>query len=246
MSAWFKKAFGRDYLVVYAHHDAAAARRDVEGLAATVPLAHGDRILDLCCGAGRHLIELRRRGHRVTGLDLSAQLLAVARRGDRQAPLARGDMRQLPFRDGSFDVVLSLFTSYGYFESDSDNHQVLTEIARVLQPAGRFLLDYLHRDHVLRHMVPRSLRRRGHTTIAEERRLTRGGDRIEKRVSIHERGRPGATRVFLESVKLYSPEELVLLLGDAGLRVERILGDPGGAPFDRDSGRVLLQGHRVT
>ncbi|HEX8904076.1 MAG TPA: methyltransferase domain-containing protein, partial [Longimicrobiaceae bacterium] len=102
--------------------------REVAGLREMVALLPAAEVLDLACGWGRHSVELARAGFRVTGLDLSETLLARARKRAAAAGVAvdfvRGDMREVPWR-GRFDLVLSLYSSLGYFLSDDEDLRVL-------------------------------------------------------------------------------------------------------------------------
>lgn len=127
--------------------------REVAGLREMVALPPGGEVLDVACGWGRHSVSLARAGFRVTGLDLSETLLA---RGRKRAAAAagvevdfvRGDMREIPWR-GRFDAVLSLYSSLGYFLSDDEDLRVLRGAREALRPDGAFVLETMHRDHIV-------------------------------------------------------------------------------------------------
>jgi SAM-dependent methyltransferase len=150
-------------------------------------------------------------------------------------------MRTLPFRDGSFDGVTSLFTSFGYF-SAAEDRAVLTGCARVLRPRGFLLLDFLNREFVLAHHKPRSQRREGAYRILEERRLTRGESRAIKRVRIYAADAQACLADYEERVNLYRSEELRAWLAQSGLSVQREWGDYDGSRFvpERSPRHVLL------
>ena len=247
--AWYKEWFGQDYLDLYAHRDQDEADVHVdfvlEQLADTPPPR---AVLDLACGAGRHTAALRRRGLRALGVDLSLTLLS--RRPD--LPRVRGDMRCLPFTGGSFDWVLNFFTSFGYFEAERENFRVLEEIVRLLTPGGRFLIDFLNRERVLDSMTPQE-------TVEEEGRrveIQRWYDaatlRINKRITLRPRragnggdgGNGGPPRTYLESVRAYSREEVVIGLSWAGLEVDGVFGNFRGEPYQRDSQRLIIVGRK--
>ena len=227
LGEWYEEAFRADYLRVYPHRDDAAAAAEVADLAGRVPgLGAGRRVLDLGCGAGRHLRALRAAGARPVGADLSPDLLAEARRRGARC-LIRCDTRALPFRDGAFDAVASFFTSFGYFGPGAGDAEALGEAARVLAAGGGLVLDLPDADAVRGGLVPRSERAEGRASILEERRLLDGGRRVEKRVTVREDGRE---RSWTESVRLYGPGEVEAMAAGAGLRPLDRLSSLGGAP----------------
>ena len=168
MSEWYQSWFGEAYLELYPHRDEAEARRAVALLVREGVVKTGARVLDLACGAGRHAVELAQQGARVTGLDLSAVLLKAAR-ARWPGPLVRADMRYLPLRSGSFDAVLNLFTSFGYFASDEESEGVLRDVARVLVPGGWFALDFLNAPAVRAKLVARDSKQvEGRRVVADK------------------------------------------------------------------------------
>jgi SAM-dependent methyltransferase len=104
----------------------------------------GMAVLDLCCGPGRHSLELKRRGFRVTGVDRTALYLDEARRRAHEEGLAvefvQDDMRHF-VRPGAFSAALSMYTSFGYFSDPADNLQVLANIYQSLKPGGALLME---------------------------------------------------------------------------------------------------------
>jgi SAM-dependent methyltransferase len=240
---WFRRAFGADYLRVYRHRDEASARREVAFVLAVAAPPSGARVLDLACGAGRHARPLAAAGHRVAAVDLSPELLAEARTGGVRS-LVRADMRSLPFRSGAFDLAASFFTSFGYFASEADDGRMLADIARALRSRGRYFIDYLNPTRVRASLVPRSERVVDGLHVLEERSIDPTRRRVEKRVTI-EGGDDGPTE-YVESVRLYEPEELVAVLADAGLATVGRWGDFDGSALGAQSPRTLLLAERTS
>lgn len=236
--AWYRRWFGEEYLALYPHRNEAEARRAVDLFRRLCRPAPGARVLDLACGAGRHLEPLASSGLRPVGLDLSRPLLRRAgRESDRR--LVRGDMRSLPLAAGAFDAVVQFFTSFGYFGQSSDDMRVLREIRRVLRPDGCFLLDFLNAEHVRRTLVPRDEREMEGRRVRQRRWIEEG--EVRKRIEIEpEEGEE--PDVFHERVRLYEPAELDDMLERSGLRVRRRRGDYAGAGFRDTSPRLLLAG----
>lgn len=200
-------------------------------------------ILDLACGAGRHLRAMARAGFAAVGVDLSVDLLAEARRraGGAHPQLVRADMRRLPFRSGAFSTLTNFFTSFGYFASREEDGLAADEMARVLESGGLFLLDYLNADRVRATLVPEDEREvRGHTV--RQRRWVEGGA-VMKRIEIRAPGK--ATRVHHERVRLYGADELGALLEQHGLRTRRRFGDYDGSAYGEASPRLILLGRRA-
>lgn len=249
---WYETAFNADYMNRYPHRDRDEAAAAVRTLMARTALPKGARAFDLCCGAGRHAFALHAAGLDVTGLDLSLDLLRTAREGfrsehgcftpesdPRQCPaLVRGDMRRLPFAAESFDLVAHFFTAFGYFESDEENLAVFEGVARVLRPRGWYLLDFFCADAVRRNVGTETSTVEAGTRRQITRQVVGTPPRIEKIVvSTHV---DGTTERTVESVRLFTPEELRVGLGERGFSIVEEWGDYEGAPFGAsESGRYI-------
>lgn len=235
--AWYQEWFGEDYLELYAHRDPEEARAHVEfvtSLFEDSPRA----VLDLACGAGRHTEALRRRGIRALGCDLSLTLLAQSP----ELPRVGGDMRCLPFAGATFDWVLNFFTSFGYFDQERQNFRVLEEIVRVLRPGGRVLIDLMNRESTLADLREHEVREVKGERVEIRRWWDREQRRIKKKIRI---GSPTtSTRTFLESVRTYTREEVAIGMRWAGLEVDGLFGNFQGEPYDHDSERLIVVGHK--
>lgn len=236
---WYRDWFGGEYLALYPHRDRAEARQAVELLRHTTGRGHGTRVLDLGCGAGRHLVELEGIGYSATGLDLSMPMLVAAAEAAGKGGLVRADMRLLPFVAGSFDVVTSYFTSFGYFDREREDLQVLREVRRVLVSGGTFLLDFMNAHQVVANLKREDRRTVAGAEVVQERRLVAGGRIVEKKITV---GPPGDRdrREFVERVRLYRPEELESVLARAGLAPGPRFGGYDRAPFSSSSPRCIV------
>ncbi len=235
---WFQEWFNQDYLALYSHRNEAEARSVADLIRARVPAQSCGRTLDLGCGAGRHLPYLREQQPTV-GLDLSPWLLDVARQKQPQTPLVRADMRCLPFRDGSFTLVVNLFTSFGYFFEDLQNKHALSEAARVISPGGYFVLDFLNAPHTRQTIVPFERRQVGSEWVQQRREISEDGRFIRKTIMI---GTPA--KVFCERVRLFEPGDLEAMLADCGFSVTHVYGDYSGRPLMDTSPRVIIVAQR--
>ncbi|MHB9028368.1 MAG: class I SAM-dependent methyltransferase [Candidatus Latescibacterota bacterium] len=242
---WFRRWFGEEYLLVYEHRDREEAAREVRFLTSMLGLDGSELILDLCCGSGRHALPLAAEGRRVIGLDYSFPLLRIAR--EKMAPGAewprfiRADVRNMPFREEVFDVALSLFTSFGYFD-DYGNRGLLRSVARLLRKNGKYYMDYLNPSRLLAGLVPETVREKNGITVIEQRTVNETACRIEKNIVLRCEGRE---ETFRESVRLYSLEEMRGMLQDAGLTVEEVFGSTEGESYSESSPRMILWGKRI-
>jgi SAM-dependent methyltransferase len=227
MDEWFKDWFDADYAALYAHRDEVEATLAVgTALEAAPGLASGP-VLDLACGNGRHLAELRTVNPQAFGLDLSAHLLSLAPHA-LQGWLLRGDMRQLPIRPGSLSGVCLWFTPFGYF-SDRENHRLLCSLQQLLRPDGVLLLDVMNATRLKAGLVEEDVLERNGLRVRSRRSLE--GDRVVKRMFI-ERLDSGAVREAVESVRVYEPSELKRMARVCGLALTMELGDYGGSAFE--------------
>lgn len=231
---WYASWFGEEYLALYPDRDdreAESQARFVLGCVAPWAARGRGGILDLACGTGRHAVVLSRGGAPVTGVDLSAPLLARAR-ARRAAPrpgLVRADMRRLPFADGAFGAVVNFFTSFGYFDDPGDDGRVLGEVRRVLAPGGAFLSDVFNAARVLATLVPREEKTVAGERVAIRRRWDPATRRVEKEITM---GEGPAARTFRERVRVYLRGELETLHRAEGFAVRAAFGDFDGSPFD--------------
>lgn len=252
-SQWYKSWFGEEYLELYSHRDEQEATRQVAFASKFLP--REGALLDIACGAGRHLRELRDAGRDAYGLDLSLPLLRRASR----LPVVRGDMRALPFPGGVFQGVTNFFTSFGYFKHHNTHVSLLKEWRRVLAPGGVLLLDYLNAFSVLKSLVPYSESVLGGRRVITERRYVKETRQLVKTVTFlddeagaikqqkcthpsekQQTGNHTASRTFTEEVTIYQPEEMLALLRDGGFSSLQWFGSFEGDPHTVDSPRVIV------
>jgi len=246
---WFRAAFDETYLDRYYRRDDEEADGFVAAILAHHPPPDGGLVLDVACGMGRHSRTVARRGYRVIGVDLSMTMLERAASSTEDAsgmaPLfVRADKRALPFPadPGRADMVLNLFTSFGYFLDDEENRSAFHQMAGALRPGGLMVVDFLNRDQLIGGLVPEDEEWREGLRITQNRRITEDGLRIEKRVTLSYAD--DRQESLFESVRLYSPEQLEELARSAGLQVERCWGDYSGAPHGPHSSRFILFARR--
>jgi len=241
---WWRTWFGPVYLDLYDPVLQDRTPGEVDAIERLLEIRPALSILDLACGQGRHAIELARRGYQVTGLDQSRYLLDVADRRAAAAGVAvrwvEGDMRQPYAVPGGVDVVVNLFTSFGYFADDADDLMVLRAVAGVLRPGGRFLLEVLNGERIMRTFEAREWIPFGEATVLEQRRLDRDRRRMEVDRTIIRDGHEEQTS---HTLRLYSGRELTVLAKRAGFDVIQLYGGWDGELLAEDSLRVVAVAH---
>jgi ubiquinone/menaquinone biosynthesis C-methylase UbiE len=243
VNTWYERTFSRDYLSLYPHRNSEEARRDVLALIALVDPPRNEPLLDLCCGAGRHLVALHRAGFScLTGLDLSPDLLAEAshrfrEEGIEDVQLIRADMRDIPSND-HYHTIVSLFTSFGYFAELHEDERVLSSAYHALVAGGTFLLDTLNRDRVVDSLVPIERKEFDGKTIDITRRITDDGLRVEKTTRISQPGSPET--IYHESVRMYTRVELADMLSHVGFLSLRFYGNLEGQAYSSTSARTVI------
>jgi len=233
MAEWFEEWFGEDYLRLYPHRNDRDAERAVGLLTRELPWQTGWRVLDVACGAGRHLAALERAGARAFGFDLSRVLLQRARL-EVHRPLVRADMRLLPFRPRSMDLVVNLFTSFGYFAEDEEHADALGQMLSVARPGGWFVIDFLNAEQVRSELVPEEVQQFGDLEVRIERRVSPDDRFVRKTMHL-----PDGRR-FEERVRLLGPNDLAGMIAGHGASVTASFGDYAGAPLGAGPRTILL------
>lgn len=147
---WFECWFDSPYYhVLYKNRDFTEAELFIDNLIQLLQPQKSNRFLDLGCGKGRHSIYLNKKGFEVTGIDLSEKSIACAKTSENETlHFYTHDMRKL-FRTNYFDVVVNLFTSFGYFEQERDDNAVVNAAYKALKPGGFFVLDFMNSKKVI-------------------------------------------------------------------------------------------------
>lgn len=226
------------YEALYAHRDDQEARKLSDLIHPRFPPSGHPRLLDLACGRGRHSLNLARLGYAVTGLDLSPRAISIAREKlasqHQKADFILGDMRE-PLPD-TFDGIVNLFTSFGYFDDDGQNRMVLRSIREMLRPGGFLVLDYLNEQWVRKTLVPRETGSLPSCDYVIDRWIS--GSMVMKKISTFRPGSP--PREFNEQVKLYGERWFTDELEALGFRITERLGAYDGSPFDPERSPRLI------
>ena len=205
---------------------------DVDGILSLTSVAPTARVLDLCCGLGRHALELARRGFSVTGVDKTVQFLDQARQHAREEGLTiefvQQDMRAFQ-QPNSFDLALNMNTSFGYFEDPADHLQVLQNIHASLLPEGSLVLQTIGKEVLARIFQERDWFEVEGYLFLQERRPTEDWGRMNVRwIKITS----GQREEWSFTHRLFAATELAALMREAGFQGVKTYGDLEGGPYD--------------
>jgi len=237
--SWYKDWFNsEDYLLVYKHRDSREAEILVKLIQKKLNLLASSYILDMACGAGRHSIAFAQKGYNVTAVDLSERLIHEAEKNAIQenvnVDFVQADIRDLKLNT-QFDLIVNLFTSFGYFETDEENSIIIQKAFDLLKPGGYFVLDYLNKNYLEKNLVPLSTFSENGTAITQKRAIK--DNRVEKEITIEKNK---SVNKFYESVRLYDFSELKDILERSGFRIFQSFGDFNGNIFERNSSPRLV------
>jgi ubiquinone/menaquinone biosynthesis C-methylase UbiE len=200
-------------------------------------------ILDLCCGTGRHLIVLSQHGWSMIGLDLSKNLLKIAkqRMGQKAVdfPLIRADMRHLPFRNKIFKAIVNMFTSFGYLPSEIEDLKCLYEVQRVLVENGHFLIDVVNKEYVEKIYKERDWAEYEPFYLLENRILDLHESMLQSEWTII-RKNTNEVRHIQHNLRIYSSAKLEQMLKKAGLRIKQVYGGYDKKKFSQNASRMIL------
>ena len=233
---WFETWFDSPYYhILYKDRNEKEAEHFLDNLIGFIKPASGARILDVACGKGRHSVYLNKKGYDVTGFDLSAESIRyVSRFENERLTFYLHDMREV-FRTNYFDLVLNLFSSFGYFSNRRDNIRALTANRIALKPDGSFVFDYINASIV---------RSRGNSSVVKrvdgiDFHIDKymDGDFVRKRITFTDNGK---NFTFEEQLVLAGRKEMEEHFLEAGLRPVHCFGNYNLEPFDESASERLI------
>lgn len=243
---WFDNdSFWRElYPFMFSKERIAAGEEHVEkALALTKPA--GKSVLDLCCGPGRCSMALAKRGFSVTGVDRTKFLLDKARAEARAAGIrvewVQKDMRDF-VRANSFDLALSMFTSFGYFDDNREDLLVLKNIVASLKPGGACLIELLGKEYLAKIFQPTisNLLPDG-TVMVQRHEIFDDWTRVRNEWLLIKSGK---VKRFEFHHTVYSGQELRDRMRSAGFADVTLYGSLEGVPYGPDAERLVAVGHK--
>lgn len=226
--AWFSTWFDSPYYhILYSNRDDHDAREFIDNLLTLLHPKPHEKILDLACGKGRHSRYLNKKGFDVTGIDLSEQSIAYARQYENERlHFDVHDMREV-YKPESFDFVLNLFTSFGYFENETENVVALCSAAKSLKHGGKLVIDFMNTNRTIEHLVAQESK----VVQGVEFDIHRGVENgfIVKKIRFYD---DGQEHQYEERVRALRKEDFLEYFSMAQLRLVDIYGDYSLRPYE--------------
>ena len=218
---WYEKWFNTKYYhILYANRDHEEAKLFINNLASYLKLKKNTKIIDIACGNGRHAIYLNLLGYDVTGIDLSKKNIESASKSSKKnLQFFVHDMRKL-FKQNEYDLAVNLFTSFGYFDKDSDNEKALLSIANNIKTEGLVVIDFMNVKKVLMNLIKSELKIIGDIEFNITRTIK--NNKILKSINI----RDGEEKLFFkEEVSIITLDNFSDYIKKAGLQIIDIFGN---------------------
>ena len=217
----------------------AETKKEIEQIISLTGITPNSKILDLCCGQGRHSLELAKRGFEVTGVDRTVQYLEKAKSEASEKNLSvefiKDDMSSFK-RKNYFNTIIIMYTSFGYFEKHNDNMKVLYNLHSSLRGNGILLIDLAGKEILQKKFKERDSLELDGITYIEERKVIGNWNRIENKwIKLKENQR----KEFILSHWLYSENEFKEMLKEAGFSSVKIFGDLAGKMYDENAQRLI-------
>ncbi|HOJ93171.1 MAG TPA: class I SAM-dependent methyltransferase [Dictyoglomaceae bacterium] len=246
---WRDEYFGKSYYEYLGKHlTPERTKKEVNFLESTLSLKKGALILDLGCGFGRHTLELGRRGYKTIGVDRSTDLIEIAKSEAERDKVFNAEFYVMEYKDITkldykFDVVFSLYTSFG-LSSYEEDEEALEKVYMVLKKRGKFLLDVENRDAILRHFIPYSWDIMDTYVLLTEHSFDpESGYYISHRIIFDIDNK--IKKEFPRRIYLYSTSELLHLLKEKGFQTDSVIGDYEGRKYHIGSRRLIILSSKI-
>lgn len=237
---WFVDYFDKEYAdLILDSITPEFTKIQVDLLIDSLSLGVGDQILDVCCGKGRHAIELARKGFSLAALDFVPTYLEEIQQIAIHENLALQtftmDVRNISF-EHQFDKAYLMFTSFGYF-SDLENNQLLMNLNMALKKGGLLLIDIENRDYILKNFIYEKWREKEFGLLLERHKyFPETSHQTTRRIQYF---KDGTQKESHRDLRLYSLHELLAIASKANLKVVKIMGDYNAKPFQINSPRII-------
>jgi len=233
---WFASWFDTKYYhTLYQNRDDNEAKAFIKKLVENLAIPKGANVLDLACGKGRHSITLNELGYTVLGADLSQNSIDFASKSSKDGlQFLVHDMREI-IPNVSFSAIFNLFTSFGYFENESDNLKVLEAVHQMLENDGILVIDFMNATQVINSLVLEEIKIIDNITFNIKKEYD--GKHIYKHIKFKDQEE---NYHFTERVQALTFDIFENLLSQTGFKILRTFGDFNLNPFDKMNSERLI------
>lgn len=219
--AWYESWFDSPYYhILYKDRDMKEAEEFIDQLISRLHLPTASKFLDMGCGKGRHSLYLHKKGHRITGIDLSKENINYCKQYEIDGlEFFEHDMRRI-FRTNYFDAVVNLFTSFGYFSQQHENELPILAAAKALNKGGYLVVDFFNAHSVL-NLLPQKMTKEVNGIKFNICKKVEN-DFITKNIQFEDKGKEYS---FKEEVRVLLLEDFHQFYMHAGLEIISIYGD---------------------
>jgi SAM-dependent methyltransferase len=234
---WFGEWFNSPYYhILYKDRGTEEAKGFIDNLSSYLEFKPTDKIMDLACGKGRHAIYLNKKGFEVEGIDLSEKNIQEARKfAHEKLRFFVHDMRK-PYKENKFDFVLNMFTSFGYFETQEENSQVIHTVFNSLKSGGKFLLDFLNPYKVINNLQASEVKIVNGIKFEIHKSFKDGF--IQKDIRFNDQDKAWH---FNEKVKAIRQSEFLDYFEEASFKLLKVFGDYSLNNYEKeDSERMIF------
>jgi len=233
---WYEEWFDSPYYhVLYANRSIDEAKSFIARLVDKFKIPAGAKVLDIACGKGRHSQTLATYGLDVTGIDLSNNSIAYAKQFENEhLKFDVWDMRQV-YKTDTFDFVFNLFSSFGYFDDDTQDFIAIKAFAANLKPGGTLVLDYINTECAVKLLKSREIIQRGDIQFHIQKKIEQGF--IKKKIEFLV---DGADHSYTEQLKIINLCKFKQMLAEAGLDLKATYGDYDLNEFNASSSMRLI------
>jgi SAM-dependent methyltransferase len=241
MKEWFESWFNTPYYhILYKNRDHSEAELFIRNLFDQLEVSKDSKVLDLACGKGRHAVFVNSLGYNTTGVDLSIESIETAKLNESESlHFFQHDMRE-PIEDAKFDLVLNLFTSFGYFEDKSHNEKMLDSIHTYLADNGRLVIDFFNVKKVLNDLVESEIKLIENIAFKISKTIENGA--ILKDIQFKDQGN---AYHFQERVQALGIADFEFMLKRTNFEIEAVFGDYVLNAFESNSERLIIVAKKV-
>lgn len=233
---WFETWFDSGYYeLLYRHRDEEEARQFLEPLLKELQLPPGSKVLDAACGKGRHALTIAQKGFEVTGVDLSYKNIREAKKLETESlSFFRHDMKNL-FRVNYFDLIVNLYTSFGYFDSQKEDEQTIRAFSRGLKRGGRLVIDFFNTAYTLKHLVEDESKTIENISFKISKDVKNG--QLLKEIAVNDNGRE---KKYYEKVRCLQLDDFKSFFSKNKLTLVNVFGDYNLSLYEQNTSERLI------